>query len=210
MKNGDKGYTKPRLWNKILANVGIGLAVILTGFVSTNALMNTYIQKLNQDIKDSATTVVFSSGYDPTHLPKPIIAGAIDFFMYAPITLRQNLMGNKVDWYSNATKNEMLEILVNPQYDNVVFIGHGASDNYATPDGDLTSSDIMVRRFLLKEENLTKKGEIIQYTCGGGGGISLRRVLSANLKGDKGYGFEKNISIFENWGKAWKELILVL
>ena len=167
--------------------------------LSINALSIPVTQYINSRELDGGKTAVFTSGYDDSFLPSGIVSGLADFFMYSPITLRQNLEGNQVDWYSNSTKKQVLNVLQNPNYQNIVFIGHGGKSYYEATDGMVTVDD------LFSIDLPERQGEFIQHTCGSGNGISLREALYPT--GSKGYGFNKDVSILENYGRSLVELV---
>ena len=124
----------------------------------------------------------------------------LDFFMYAPVTLRQNLRGNKVVWHSNSTREDVLDVLEDPQYQNLVFIGHGDNSTYETTNGTL-NVDYLAGLHLPE-----RRGEFIQHTCGSGEGRSLRDVLYPG--GSTGYKFNRDVTAAENYGRALVELVM--
>lgn len=157
---------------------------------------------INQHIISDEKTVVFTGGYDPAPIPPEIISITIDYFMYTPITLRQNMDGSHVDWYSNATQEEVLKNLLKPEYQNIVFIGHGDSSTFAVSDGAVTSYDIMDWHIP------TKKGKLIQHTCGKETyDPSLREVLLQSPR-EQWYGFEDTVSGGINYFTAWKRVFM--
>ena len=97
----------------------LGVGVSLGLYTSTIPIACTIIGCVSPKQK----TVVFSAaGRDHYGIPENLVTKFIDFWMYSPVTLRQNLDGNKTDWYSNPTKEIVLENLSNPDYQNVVFM----------------------------------------------------------------------------------------
>ncbi|PIN69695.1 hypothetical protein COV93_04510 [Candidatus Woesearchaeota archaeon CG11_big_fil_rev_8_21_14_0_20_43_8] len=160
-------------------------------------ISNAYYKWKNKRLsrKTPPETVVFTSGFDHQFKHPGLVAAVCDHYMYTPVVARQHRLGRAVKWVSNATKETVLENLANEQYQNVVFIGHGSNSTYCTTDGDVTSEDII-------ECDIRKKdGELIQHTCGGGGGIPLREALLSNT--DRGYTFERPIWLTENYIAAW-------
>ena len=171
--------------------------MVLTVPLLINTLSIPFTLYSNNHTKTIKKTAVFTSGYDRM-FPGKLISKTLDFIMYTPITLKQNLKGNHVDWYSNSTKKQILDVLQNSAYQNIVFIGHGNNSTYCATDEELTAWD-------LEDKDLPfRKGEFIQHTCGGGYGKSLRKVLYPN--GSEGYGFNRKITGAENYWKALVEL----
>jgi len=180
--------------NKYSTRLGQAYAVILA-FQATADMASLSINEL---MPKDGQTIVFTSGNDEViPLPYAVTARIIDFFMYAPITLRQNLHGNKVKWVSNATKREVLDGLSDPKYQNVAFIGHGTSFSFWAADGPVYPEDVL---------DLPKKsGELIQHTCGSGS-PELRDALLIDPQ--KGYWFDEPISVGKNYATAWKQAII--
>ena len=93
-----------KLIKKVSTQINQVSAVVLA-FQATTSIASLSI---NEFMPKDGQTIVFTSGNDDLiPLPYTVTARIIDFFMYAPITLRQNLHGNKVKWVSNATKKGM-------------------------------------------------------------------------------------------------------
>ena len=118
--------------------------------------------------------------------------------MYAPITLRQQIEGNHVDWHTNKTERETIDILKSPKYQGVVFIGHGSDRGYSTIDSVLTSNDII-------KAQVPPKDLLIQHTCYyKTGDTTLREALGA----EKGYHLEENTYSDTNYLTAIKRLFI--
>ena len=183
-----------KLIKKVSTQINQVSAVVLA-FQATTSIASLSI---NEFMPKDGQTIVFTSGNDDLiPLPYTVTARIIDFFMYAPITLRQNLHGNKVKWVSNATKKEELEGLSDPKYQNVAFIGHGTSFSFWAADGPVYPEDVL---------DLPKKsGELIQHTCGSGS-PELRDALLIDPQ--KGYWFDEPISAGKNYLTAWKQVIV--
>ena len=187
-----------KIWNQKKKIILAGALVL-----SVNAVSIPITSYINNNLDSEKQTVVFTSGYTSINLPPKMISGLIDFFMYPPITIRQNLKGNKVVWLSNSTRKEVLDALQDPQYKNIIFIGHGSDSCYAATDGNVTV-DTLVKLNLPR-----RHGEFIQHTCGGEvKNKSLREVLYPD--GSEGYNFDRTIEIFENYGKSLVELLFEL
>lgn len=155
---------------------------------------------VNRITRETSNTVVFSNAYE-NDLPRSTdfaVTYLSDFFMYLPITLRQNLNGNRVDWFHRPTKEQVLEKLADDNYQNVIFIGHRESDYFRAKD-DFVLADDIVKRGIKKKE-----GFVLQHTCGRGIASMLRGALLSDP--NKGYSFNGDITSFENYSKAVKEL----
>ncbi|PIN76437.1 hypothetical protein COV17_02520 [Candidatus Woesearchaeota archaeon CG10_big_fil_rev_8_21_14_0_10_36_11] len=173
--------------------------LILVGALAINAATIPVTYMANSLVNSETKTAVFTSGSNDL-IPNPIISTVVDFFMYTPVTLRQTISGNEVYWYSNATKEKILEVLENPEYTNIIFIGHGTKSSYRASNGDLGIDDLFTR-------NLPRrKGEFIQHTCGNDiGKRSLGEVLYPD--GSGGYGFNELVAIESNYARAWKMIM---
>lgn len=170
------------------------LLLILGGLISLNPILIIIVYAINKSINSKNRTIVFTSGYDYRDIKPVVVAKFIDFFMYVPITLRQNLKLRKVYWFSQLTKKLILEKLQDPQYQNIIFIGHGKNHNYMATDGAVTVND-------LKKLHLPKRtGEYIQHTCGGGKSKFLYKIIYPN--GCSGYVFDRPIYMLENYAYA--------
>ena len=119
--------------------------------------------------------------------------------MYPPVMLRHNLRGRHVDWYSNATLDQTLDALKDPQYKNIVFIGHGSRTSYDAANGVLAVKNLNH----LAEEIPIRDGHFAQHTCGGWReGTSLREFLyPTSDSGD--VGFDRDVNVYENYALAW-------
>ena len=139
------------------------LAMLLT--LNTAVIPVSYL--INRNITPDKKTIVFTSGkndlsnYGIPEIPSEIMVLSIDFFMYNPITIRQNLRGNQINWCSNPNLETFIEKLQNPEFENIVLIGHGGKNNYALLDGDADTD--YLKKFWLPN----RQGEFYQYTCGG-------------------------------------------
>lgn len=151
-------------------------------------------------------TAVFTSGDDHITkdiLPPPVVSLLVDFFMYVPVTLRQNLRGSQVDWYGNATGDTVVEQITDDKYQSVVLIGHrGGSTNgsYAATDRIVYTSEI------LKYKPKKKSGELVQHTCGvkKDRQKSLREIILKKPK--KGFEFDYVVYPDTSYFVAWREL----
>lgn len=184
----------------LIYKISKGFLLTLAGALSVNTASIPITSYINNKMDSDKRTVVFTSGFDNgSFFEGKITSGIIDFFMYSPVTLRQNLNGNKTMWKSNLTKKEVLKYLKDPQYQNIVFIGHGSHSSYETINNSLTIND-------LSKLNLSNRqgGEFIQYTCGAGDGKGLREGLYPN--GSEGYSFDKKVSAYQIYAKALSEL----
>ncbi len=194
-----------RLVRAALKTIGTSLeiAAILAGAYGTT-IPPAYL--INKCITPERKTIVFTSGendFKNYHLPKiptPVIAGVIDFGMYTPITLRHALInGNQVEWCSNPDLETFVEKLENPEFENIVLIGHGRKDCYALKDFD-------VEPWFLRSLRLPKRnGEFYQYTCGieGKKGESLKDALFDKCTRSKT--FEDILDPFTSYVYAWTD-----
>src|SRR6185295_12717448 len=102
----------------------------------------------NHAVSGRASTVVFSSyhanQYDPTWLqysfgllPGPVQTKVVEYMDYVPIVLRQTMEGHRVDWNSDPTRSTMLRKIRSPQFQNVVFAGHGDNGLFGSNRGGL-------------------------------------------------------------------------
>lgn len=172
---------------------------INTASISVTAYQNS---KINSDRK----TVVFTSG--GYNLNSSLLSEVRDvmygfylnFLMYTPITMRQNLKGNKVEWQSNATRKQVLDALQNSNYQNIIFIGHGNKSTYVATDGYVSVDDLVTLNLPARQ------GEFIQHTCGEDiGKKSLKEIIYPN--GSRGYDFDREIRTIESYAKALTELV---
>lgn len=188
-------------WDRALARIGRIAILFFLILLDLNFLAISGTFLVNSLTVSETKTVVFASGWDkPPQLPSPVIAKIIAFVSYAPITLRQNLRGFHTDWYSDPSAWEVIEKIADPAYENIVLIGHGTRESFATKDGGISS--LWVSMMGIHK----KKGELIQHTCGSSFWpiISLRKALLEDTS--QGYYFNYKVHIFENGLRAYIEL----
>ena len=108
-----------------------------------------------------------------------IATATISYFHYAPLVLRESLLGNRVIWLHNPTRAEVLEHLARSDLDRVVFLGHGTRQSFAAADLSITGTDV-------ETQGIPRKSCVIKLTCGKDkGGTPLRlALLSAPLPSD--------------------------
>lgn len=185
-------------WGKRAGKLAV-LALALNAFT----IPFTYL--INRNVSYEKKTIVFTSGkndfqdYKIPEIPSPVTASLIDFFMYTPITLRQNLKGNSVYWCSNPSLDEFVEKLQNPEFENVILIGHGRKNSYALKDNSADAS-------YLKSISLPDRtGEFHQYTCGIGeeDGETLKDVIFSECTKSKR--FDGILDPFTSYASAWEE-----
>ena len=171
-----------------------GIAV--ASFLTLNTALHPILSHFNGKIDSGENTIVLSNDYNPDNDDGFFSGGIVDFFMYPPVVLRQNLRGRHVDWYSNATRAQVLDSFEDPKNQNIVLIGHGSNANYATGDGavgvrDLYDLDIPVRN-----------GELMQHTCGVWDlNVSLRDYLYPDVS--QGFSFDREVRWIENYAVSW-------
>lgn len=190
-------------FKKRLVNTVKKGAKCLTLLVALNTVSVNIMSAVNLNLETEKKTAVFTCGrgrYD-LNIPSSISSRFIDFFMYTPITLKQNLNGYHVDWYTNSDKKTLITALQDSSYENLVFIGHGSKSSYSLSDADIESLE-------LKQLHIPKRrGEFLQYTCGNKDGDqdSLKDVLFDH--NCYFVGFDTIIDPFTNYGSAWKDLV---
>lgn len=176
-----------------------GLVLIL----AINAISIPVAYLSNRCITPKANTIVFTSGknnlkdYYIPKLPDSLMAGMIDFSMYTPIIVRQTFEGNRVYWCSNPSLDEFVKELRNPEYDNVILIGHGRKDSFSLKDNDAESDYLTTQGFP------QRTGEFYQYTCGEDGmeNKSLKETLFSKCSRSKT--FEGILDPFTSYVSAW-------
>jgi hypothetical protein len=150
--------------------------------------------------------VAFTSSYPWYSLRSSKLGScALTFFMYLPITLRQNLLGRHVEWHTHASKAVVYDKLDDVDengrsvYQHVVFIGHGSDIHYVATDGAVMGC-VIVERGIPKRD-----GEVIQHTCGGCGGMTIKDALQNDPS--KGYILRSGVSRLDNYSRAMDELL---
>ncbi len=136
----------------------------------------------NKHIATDERTVVLGSGNGRLHPSLFDGAAAMfkDFVFYVPVVLRETYLRRKVTWVSNATKEEILSYVRNPNYQNMVFIGHGTGSSFLAADGEFGVWNIP---YSLKN---SKSGEVFVYSCGGNW-PRLQEELAQNPSNTFGY-----------------------
>lgn len=171
--------------------------VCLTYFLA-NAICIPITYCINKFVPSKKRTAVLTSNKSYLGLPSSFWTLPVDFFMYVPVTLRENLLLRNVEWTSCATKGDLERILQDESIQNIVLIGHGSNELFSFCDGYVTSYDI-------EQWNFKKKcGEFIQYSCGGIKGTDLKDVILKDPK--KGFCFRRKVSSFEIYGVALYKL----
>ena len=82
---------------------------------------------------------------------------------YPAWTLYFNLNGVKTDYFFNATKEDMKNVLIDPKYESIVMVGHGSRNGWRATDRFVSNDDINE----WKEEFAPKTGEWFQLSCAG-------------------------------------------
>lgn len=156
-----KDKQKKKSWKKRLFNKAV-LGISL--FLGINFISISLVYFYNKNLQTEKKTAVFTSWshYTQIEVPSESASRVIDFFMYAPVTLSENLRGNYVEWHSSASLDTFVEKIEDPYCNNFVLIGHGNKSSYELSDSSISSEDI-------ENMNIRKKtGGFIQYTCGTG------------------------------------------
>ncbi|MFH1053957.1 MAG: hypothetical protein V1740_06080 [Candidatus Woesearchaeota archaeon] len=187
-----------RAWKsgkKWLRRTALAIAIPIAAY----AVSIPAVYAANKALPYHQKTAVFTSGNDP-FWPEPIAIGAVDFFMYTPVTLRQIRDRNKVDWFSNYKKDDILDVIADPDYQNIVFIGNGQSDRFYASDRVVTAEDIY--RIGISK----KSGMLVQHTCGD---TKYSPTLRDVLLEDSGNSFfyDHRINEIKNFVIAWFRVI---
>ena len=82
---------------------------------------------------------------------------------YPAWTLYFNLNGVKTDYFFNATKEDMKSVLIDPNYESIVMVGHGSRNGWRATDRFVSNDDINE----WKEQFAPKTGEWFQLSCAG-------------------------------------------
>ena len=82
---------------------------------------------------------------------------------YPAWTLYFNSKGLKTDYFFNATKNDLKNVLINPKYESIVLVGHGSRNGWKATDKFVSNDDINEWKELFEP----KTGEWFQLTCAG-------------------------------------------
>ncbi len=177
----------------------IGLVVMVLGFVLLYMLMNGLVWVVNLCVDSPVKTAVFTSGGSWWR------SKACDLGVYTPITLKQNLLGYHVDWYSHADMHTVFVVMDDEKYQNVVFIGHGTHSSFQATDGGISS-----RIFVIAQErfgSVKKTGMLIQHTCCHVEDPKQPSLREAMLEDpSKGYSYAGWTYIRQQYLTAWKML----
>jgi hypothetical protein len=189
--------TAPRLRDRIKRMAKRTLQVgLLT--LAAHAATLPIVGLADRFVEPQSSTVVFAAGHAPG-LSTRAASALVDYFMYTPVTLRQLLRGHRVDWISDARASDVLADVRKPQYQNVVFVGHGSQGSFWAYDHSVYAYDL---RSVLTDK---KTGETVQYTCGFPDGP---RISEAVLKDpSKGIYSGRDIMEWENFVGAWKLVV---
>ena len=82
---------------------------------------------------------------------------------YPAWTLYFNFNGVKTDYFFNATKNDMKNVLIDPKYESIVMVGHGSRNGWKATDSFVSNDDVNEWKELFEP----KKGEWFQLSCAG-------------------------------------------
>jgi len=121
---------------------------------------------INRNMSYKENTLVFSSGkailrdYGLPDIPSCVMTPIVDYFMYTPVTIRQNLKRKRVYWCSNPSLEKFADEIENPVYKNIILIGHGSKNSFLIYNGELFAD------YLACLPIPPRTGEFSQYTCG--------------------------------------------
>ena len=116
----------------------------------------------NVILKEERYAAILLSGYafsDYDYWASPIaFLGS-----YPAWTLYFNFNGVKTDYFFNATKNDMKNVLIDPKYESIVMVGHGSRNGWKATDSFVSNDDVNEWKELFE----SKKGEWFQLSCAG-------------------------------------------
>jgi len=116
----------------------------------------------NVILKEERYAAILLSGYafsDYDYWASPIaFLGS-----YPAWTLYFNFNGVKTDYFFNATKNDMKNVLIDPKYESIVMVGHGSRNGWKATDSFVSNDDVNEWKELFEP----KKGEWFQLSCAG-------------------------------------------
>jgi len=116
----------------------------------------------NMILKEERYAAILLSGYafsDYDYWASPIaFLGS-----YPAWTLYFNFNGLKTDYFFNATKEDMKNVLIDPKYESIVMVGHGSRNGWKATDSFVSNDDVNGWKELFEP----KKGEWFQLSCAG-------------------------------------------
>jgi hypothetical protein len=116
----------------------------------------------NVILKEERYAAILLSGYafsDYDYWASPIaFLGS-----YPAWTLYFNFNGVKTDYFFNATKKDMKNVLIDPKYESIVMVGHGSRNGWKATDSFVSNDDVNEWKELFE----SKKGEWFQLSCAG-------------------------------------------
>lgn len=116
----------------------------------------------NMILKEERYAAILLSGYafsDYDYWASPIaFLGS-----YPAWTLYFNFNGLKTDYFFNATKEDMKNVLIDPKYESIVMVGHGSRNGWKATDSFVSNDDVNEWKELFEP----KKGEWFQLSCAG-------------------------------------------
>ena len=80
---------------------------------------------------------------------------------YPAWTLYFNLKGYRTDYFFNATKQDLKNVLINSKYQSIVLVGHGSKNAWRATDDLVSNLEILSWQPLFSK----KTGEWIQLSC---------------------------------------------
>ena len=116
----------------------------------------------NVILKEERYAAILLSGYafsDYDYWASPIaFLGS-----YPAWTLYFNFNGVKTDYFFNATKSDMKNVLIDPKHESIVMVGHGSRNGWKATDSFVSNDDVNEWKELFE----SKKGEWFQLSCAG-------------------------------------------
>lgn len=111
-------------------------------------------------VKDERYAAVMISGYafsDYDYWVSPIVF----LGTYPAWTFYFNINGLKTDYFFNATKDDLKNVLIDSKFESIVLVGHGSMNGWKATDKYVSNDDINQWKDLFE----AKKGEWFQLTC---------------------------------------------
>ena len=169
------------------------IAVASALFLTANALSIPISSYANKTYGTTGRTAVLSNARF-LGVPRGALVSFVDFFMYTPVTIRETLKGNSVEWHSGATVEDATDVFQDQHIDSVVLIGHGSQGGYECADGGIDADSISC--YVPK-----KSGDLVQYTCGSPKNYTLADLLLQD--NTRVYRFNRWSCAVDGYALAW-------